>query len=623
MTTAAGAALLLTLLTGCNPRQPWHSQMITPDDAYYVGGNSGFFVFSPDGTKLAFDSLADGMVPDDANGRADVFVYDLATGETSLVSATPNGGSGNGDSSTPVFSPDSSELAFGSTATDLDPAVTDANGQVDIYIRDLASGTTTLLTTDASGDTAANSDSGAPSFSPDGTKIAFYSDGSDLGPNDTNEDWDVYLRDRATGTTSLVSATADGTDAARGEEPQFSPDGTKIAYRSAGSGHGPVDTNETWDAYVFDLATGTTSLVSVNSGGTDSGNGTTFLPRWSPDSSQLVFYSWATDLTTLPGGIGQVYLRDLDSETTSLVSTNAAGTAGGNFGAQDPAFSPSGDQILFGSSSTNLGPTDTNGQIDLYLRDLTTGTTSLVSVDKTGTRAGNGETAFGSFDETGDRVTFASNASDLGPTDTHVDPVDPGQGADIYMRDLASGTTTMVSADAAGTGAGNDISVYPHFRPGHLQVAFISRGDNYGPTDTNGVTDLYLATYRAADLGVELDASPEPVASGGQLTYEVTLTNDGPDTADDTTVGLLLPARTTFDGATTSAGTCTAPTPAHPDVVTCDVGDVADGDTVEVTVTGDVAAPTGSSLTALASARSGTADVSSDDNTVAATSTVG
>ncbi|HEV7758668.1 MAG TPA: hypothetical protein VGO78_06750 [Acidimicrobiales bacterium] len=618
-TAAAGAALLMALLTGCNPRQPWHSQLLSSNGAGTDSGNgeSASEVFSPDGDLMAFESIAPDLGPTDTNGHYDVFLRDMATGAVSLISANAAGtDSGDVDSWGPVISPDGTDVAFVSLATDLDAGITDANERPDVYVRDLVTGTTTLVSVDATGTRTADDESGQPAFSPDGTRIAFYSEAADLGPADANGDRDVYLRDLTTGTTTLVSVDGAGTDAGIGEQPTFSPDGGEIAFVSWGDDLGPTDGNEQADVYLRDLAAGTTSLVSVNAMGTAAGDSAAGGPAFSPDGSAIAFTSSASDLgptDTHPGP--DVYLRDLTSGTTTLVSANATGTDSGFRPSSDPTFSPDGGDIAFVSSAFDLGPTDTNEDLDVYVRDLGTDTTALVSTNGGGTDSGNANSYNPRFGPDGRTLLFESIASDLGATDTH-------GGSDIYLRDLEAGTTTLVSTNATGTDSGNRGSVIGRFRPGSDQIAFTSAASDLGATDTNGAGDVYLATYHAADLGIELDAAPEPVASGGQLTYGVTVTNGGPDTADDASVGLLLPEGVTFDGATASSGTCAATVPGQPRLVVCDIGDVADGDTVEVTVTADVTALTGSSLTALASARSGTADVSSDDDTVAATSTV-
>ena len=141
--------------------------------------------------------------------------------------------------------------------------------------------------------------------SPDGTKVAFVSVSSDFGPTDsprwTGNNDDLYVRDLTTGTTTLVSVNAAGTDSANGHSvtPVFSPDSTKIAFMSAGSDLGAVDTNDTFDIYLRDLTTGTTTLVSANGVGTAAGNSYSQNPVFSPDGSRIAFESAAEDLGTV------------------------------------------------------------------------------------------------------------------------------------------------------------------------------------------------------------------------------------------------------------------------------------------------------------------------------------
>jgi uncharacterized repeat protein (TIGR01451 family) len=620
MTAAASAGLLMTLLTGCNPTQPWRSELLSPNAAGTDGGNrdSTVPVFSPDGTKVAYESAASDLGPTDTNGVWDIYVRDLTTGTTTLVSTDAAGtDSGNLDSWWPVFSPDSTSVAFMSIATDLVPGVVDDNGLADVYVRDLTTGTTTLVSANAGGTATAESHSGQPVFGPDGTEVAFVSHAGDLGPTDTNDNNDVYVRDLATGSTTLVSVDASGTTGGQGLWPAFSPDGTRIAFLSEGSGFGSTDTNGRPDVYVRDRRAGTTTLVSANAAGDDSGDAGSNSPVFGPDGVSLAFDSEANDLVANdPHAGGDVFVRDLTTGTTTLVSPRAPGAGGGNGYSSRPAFSRSGERIVFHSTAPDLVLHDTNDDYDVFVRDLASGVTTLVSANADGTDSGNGSSSGGLFGRSDDEVVFPSGASDLGPAARN-------RIGGVYVRDLRSGVTTLVSANASGSGNGNGSSGSPTVSPAGNGIAFASTASDLGPADPNGSGDIYLATYHAADLGLALAASPEPVGSGGQLTYELAVTNGGPDTADDTTLGLLLPEGVTFDGATAGSGTCAAPPPVQPRLVTCAIGDVADGDTVEVTVTADVTAATGSSLTALASVRSGTADVSSDDNTVAATSTVG
>jgi large repetitive protein len=134
--------------------------------------------------------------------------------------------------------------------------------------------------------------------------------------------------------------------------------------------------------------------------------------------------------------------------------------------------------------------------------------------------------------------------------------------------------------------------------------------------------DVFLATLVSADLSVALDATPESVPTGDDIVYDLRVTNGGPDPSADVEVTLLLPEGTTFAFADPSTGTCAAPTPTDARVVTCALGDLADGGSVDVAVTATVSAPAGSTLTALARVDAATADTDSGDDTVAVESLV-
>ena len=108
----------------------------------------------------------------------------------------------------------------------------------------------------------------------------------------------------------------------------------------------------------------------------------------------------------------------------------------------------------------------------------------------------------------GTRIAFDSRAGDLGPRDTNA-------GDDVDVRDLATDTTTLVSANAAGDDSGNGDSGLPSFSPDGQRIAFRSLASDLGPTDGNGTFDVYVATLTGADLRVALTATPDPVAAGG------------------------------------------------------------------------------------------------------------
>lgn len=311
-----------------------------------------------------------------------------------------------------------------------------------------------LLTTNAAGTASANHASATLAFNADGSKLLFESAASDFGATDTNGTTDVYVRDMDTGAMTLATVDAAGTDSANGlsTRSSISPDGTKVAFASRAGDLGPTDTNGGFDHYVRDLAAGTTTLLTENVAGTDSGLPATpsftedLIPAvFSPDGTKVAFASAASDLVATDGnGVPDVFVHDLAGGTTTLVSTNAAGTGGANGWSGQPAFSPDGTSLSFSSAATDLGPADTTNAIDVYLRDLSTGATTLVSADLTGTGGGDGRSVGAVFAPDGSKIAFNSGATNL-----VVDDTDTSE--EVYVRDLAAGTTTIVRQDATFT----------------------------------------------------------------------------------------------------------------------------------------------------------------------------
>jgi uncharacterized repeat protein (TIGR01451 family) len=646
----------LAVATGCQPLQPWRSEPVSmsasaPD---IIGGNDVSLDadFSPDGTKVVFVSEATDLGPVDSSGGdptttggRDVYLRDLTTGTTTLVSVNAAGtDSGNAMSEDPQFSPDGTKIVFTSAADDLGPTDSPRSPvaglfEEDVYVRDLVTGTTSLVSVDATGTDSADGFSTTARFAGN-DKVVFVSNGNDLGPNDSARgtggpfdlflQGDVYVRDLVAGTTGLASIDATGADSGDGPSgwPVVSPDGTKVAFHSAAGDLGPVDhdrdpnpfdfTTEQ-DLFVRDLTTGTTSLVSVNAAGTDSAGAATtaFQAEFSPDGSQIAFTSHASDLVpTDSNGQGDVFVRDLGAGTTRLVSANAAGTDTAAGLSEDPVFSPDGSEIAFTSTAADVGPPDAGDRTDLYLRSVETGETTLVSVNAAGTGGGNQHSVVAAFSPDGSRIAFMSQASDLGPRDTN------GTLFDVYVRDRATATTTLVSSTADGTDSGNAPSEDPEFSADGRHVLFGSNASDLGPPDGNGAGgDIFLATLHGADLVMTLDASPEPVRRGRKLTYDLSVRNDGPDSANGVSAYLLLPEGTRPNDAELRSRRCSFD--AQRRLVTCDLGEMEAGDEATVSVVATVTAAPGTTLEALALAGSPTLDPASGNNLAAVDSTVG
>jgi Tol biopolymer transport system component len=336
------------------------------DVSINVNNSCQVLMFSPDGTKVVFETASVTLVPSGTNGNQQIFLKDLTTGAVTLVSADANGVQGNGDSLTFSFSPDGTKVAFDSSSSNLLPVATHTDN---IFVKDLATGAVTLVSAAANG-VEGNNISSQPVFSPDGTQIAFASFSNNLVPGATNIISEIYVKNLASGAITLVSADANGI-AGNGSSllPQFSPDGTKVAFASGSGNLIPGGTNGSEQVYLKDLATAAVTLVSADTHGVPANSNNSQLPVFTPDGTKIAFESAATNL--VPGGSAgeQVFLKDLPTGAVVIVSTDANGVPGNN-GSSDPNFSRDQSQLAFQSTATSLGVP--NGTTQIFVRQITT-----------------------------------------------------------------------------------------------------------------------------------------------------------------------------------------------------------------------------------------------------------
>jgi Tol biopolymer transport system component len=463
-------------------------------------------------------------------------------------------------------------VAFTSLASDL-TNILDANEAGDVFVRDLVTGTTTLVSVGATGTAAGHARSYGPVISADGRYVAFISSAADLTTTDANGEFDVFVRDLVTGATALVSVGVTGNAAVSSGcyDPVMSADGRYVAFasyafpRSYTPGpyhHPPIST---LSVFISDLVAGTTTLVSVDTS-RDAPYESWASPALSADGRYVAFGSRASGLTSnpdyVPGrGVPDVFVRDLAAGTTALVSVNASGNAVGNGSSGSPVLSADGRYVAFTSSAPDLTAThDANEAGDVFVRDLVTGTTTLVSVGATGTAVGNGFSGSPVLSADGRYVAFTSYATDLTAT-----PDTNGQ-SDVFVRDLVAGTTTLVSVDIAGNAAGNYGSYDPVLSANGRHVAFASLAANLTAVpDSNHQTDVFVAAVpgpppmvtrlrrfgyhaRPTRLVLSFDEGMDPARSSRVANYR--LVAPGPDrrlgTRDDRRVWIRS---ATYDAA--------------------------------------------------------------------------
>jgi Tol biopolymer transport system component len=318
------------------------------------------------GRYVAFASLDTDLVPGDTNGFSDVFVRDLRTGTTTRVSMTRTGGQGTADSLGPIMSADGRYVAFSSFAPNM--ARGDRNGErLDAFVHDMHTGTTTLASPSYTGPGGDN-ETGANAVSANGRYVAIGTAASNLVPGDTNNANDIMIRDRTAGTTTLVSVSSTGV---QGDGDSFNaamtPDGRYVAFMSHAANLTPGDTNNAADIFVRDLKTGTTRLISTPVGG--SANGDSHEPAISADGRYVAYYSHASNLA--PGDTNNardVYLWDRDTSATTRISVGRDGAEPDGWSTQ-PRISADGRYIAFTSLAANLVPGDTNGTYDVFVHD--------------------------------------------------------------------------------------------------------------------------------------------------------------------------------------------------------------------------------------------------------------
>ncbi len=321
---------------------------------------------------MTFSSYASNLVAGDANAQPDVFVHDRQTGTTVRISVATDGTEANGTSFRPAISADGRFVAFGSSATNL-VAESDTNGQYDIFVRDLQTGTT-IRVSEATDGILGDGESYGPSMSADGRFVSFYSYSTNLVAGDTNGVSDIFVHDTLSGSTaraSLSSAGAEGNGYS--SNASLSEDGRWVAFDSLASNLVTGDTNGIRDVFAHDMQTGETRRVSVSSSGAQATGRQSYgedsrAASISSDGRFVAFLSYAANL--VPDDTNDwkdVFVYDLLTGACTRVSLDSDGNAGNAYSGSDLCISGDGHSVVFTSRAGNLVSSDTNGRPDLFV----------------------------------------------------------------------------------------------------------------------------------------------------------------------------------------------------------------------------------------------------------------
>ena len=474
-----------------------------------AGGNgaSSWPDISDDGRIVAFHSDANNLTSGDTNSSTDIYVLNRDTGITRLV--TPGG---NAQSAFPRLSGNGRFVAFTSNANNL--GVTDVNGFSDVYVYDLETESMDLLTA------GANGLSWRPSISEDGRFVAFASLASDLVPGDVNNNEDIFVHDRNTDTIQRLTSGANGGSG----WPSISGDGRYVVFESTANNLVAGDFNNRSDIFLFDRDTNTTELITV---GSDGNSGDAWI---SADGSFITFSTRAINLAPgNDRGVEKIIFYDRSTETFELISGSAIGgsvrpkiggdgryvlfstnddslverdnngtadileydrtiqsfervpsggvpfeVAGGNSNSGAPSISESGRFVAFDSNASDLVVGDNNNHFDIFVFDRTSGSNELLTANSSEGSRDPSISADGRF------VAFESRASNLVVGDTN-------DRFDILVYDRSTASTESLSLGANGDSVNPAISADGRF------VAFESLASNLVPGDTNGsARDIFL-----------------------------------------------------------------------------------------------------------------------------------
>ena len=365
--------------------------------------------------------------------------------------------------------------------------------------------------------------SGLPIVSADGRYVLFASTANNLVLTNNNNSvlpqrMNVFLRDRVSNTTTLVSVNLAGTGGGNGDSfpTAISTNDQFVLFESGASDLVANDTNAANDVFVRDLVNGITTLVSVStSGGSANLTGTSRSSVMTPDGRYVAFVSTATNLVAGDtNGIPDVFVRDLQAGTTTLVSVGAAASAFYDpqnhvpaSTSESPDITPDGRYVVFYSSATNLVPgVATSGEV--YVRDLLAGSTTWVSTDARAifqfvTGSTNAASCNFSISDNGRFVAYEVCTNT--PTGT------PAAGL-ILRYHLATGLTDIISANA------NTPVLSPEFihnlamTPDGRFVAYVDDIGNY--TGTNTAIYLWDAQSGLSTLVSAVWNSPATPATG-------------------------------------------------------------------------------------------------------------
>jgi CSLREA domain-containing protein len=471
--------------------------------SHAAAGASTLPALNRNGERIVYTSSADDLVPYDHNGVPDVYLENFGQGARAGVSISQSVGP-NAASDSPSISADGRFVAYSSAATNIVAGA--PSGIRQIYVYDTVTQTTTLASRSSTG-AVGNGDSTRPALSADGRYVVWTSNAGNLAAGGANGQ--IYRRDLSSGQTILVSVSVSTLAGGDGpsSDPQVSADGNVVAWDSAADDL-VAGFSSGWDVFVRTISAGSTQIASVSAGGQE-GNGNSTVSRLSSNGRYVLFYSLATNLGGPTGGGNQgVYLRDLQSATTTFESVGIANAIGGD-------VSDDGATVTFQS-------VDGAGHWQIYVR--TASVTRTVSMSSGGV-PGNGDSRDPVLSRDGTTVAFDSTATNFSQLDDNGVP-------DVFAGPSGGGSA-ISGGGSTGTGTGrilaslNNDYVQLNGYPPNVSVTLTIGGVPIAGvgTDGNGHADVERSAHHQDLVPGMVITTSDPSGSRSITLADVTMTS--------------------------------------------------------------------------------------------------
>jgi hypothetical protein len=360
-------------------------------------------ILSPDQQYLLFGSNSPDLVPGDTNNYMDIFIQERSTGSIRLLSKTATETLPNGDSYQASISGDNRWLVFTSNANQVTTNL-DGNAKSDVFLADLLEKTVTLVSVSTNQGRTGSGASSRPIISQHGDFVAFTSFSTSLVPNSSGTN--LFLYNVGLKTNIALARSSAGS--------QFAGEADELMYENQVDFPDLNDTNKLTDLFIVNPHEMTFELLSVNTNGF-SGNAASHIGSMTPDGRYVVFTSAASDLATNDNnGTNDIFLRDRVSGMTILISRNASGEAA-NGDSDSPSISHDGKFIAYRSSATDLVDDEIRAGGQVYVYDVTTGQTRLITRSISGNRSSNARAGMPLIRPDGSGIIFKSFATDIVP----------------------------------------------------------------------------------------------------------------------------------------------------------------------------------------------------------------